>query len=139
MHGFALKHYQWATMLYSTTLRHAKRGMLHIWSCTLQGKLRIGLQEQGLLAALAQSVLLEREGASNRGGGLAQQLEEASQIVKQVYSECPTFDELVPALLEAPIKVGQQTCRQTLVVLTMHVTNSADITQDSSRSLLLPI
>ena len=70
-----------------------------------QGKLRIGLQEQGLLTALAHAVRLQREGATNKGGGLAEQLEQAAQIVKQVYSECPSFDELVPALLNAPIKV----------------------------------
>lgn len=68
----------------------------------LQGKLRIGLQEQGLLTALAQAVYLQREGA--KGTALAVHLEEAGQAVKQVYSECPSFDELVPALLSAPIQ-----------------------------------
>lgn len=70
----------------------------------MQGKLRIGLQEQGLLTALAQAVYLQREGA--KGTALAVHLEEAGQAVKQVYSECPSFDELVPALLSAPIQVS---------------------------------
>ena len=81
--------------------------------CILQGKLRIGLQEQGLLTALAHAVRLEREGVTNKAGDLAQRLEEAAQVLKQVYSECPSFDELVPALLSVPIKVRHPACLRT--------------------------
>ena len=63
------------------------------------------MQEQGLLTALAQAVLLEREGVSSAHGGLAQRLEQASQTLKQVYSECPSFNEVIPALLSVPIQV----------------------------------
>ncbi|KAK9808214.1 hypothetical protein WJX73_009727 [Symbiochloris irregularis] len=70
----------------------------------LQGKLRIGLQEQGLLVGLAQAAFLERESAGRDTSSLAPRLEAAAQTVKQVFSECPSLDELVPALLGGPIK-----------------------------------
>lgn len=71
-----------------------------------QGKLRIGLAEQTVLAALAQAVLLQRGGEqerSNRDGGLAGRLAAAEQAVKLAYSQCPSYDLLVPALLEHPV------------------------------------
>ncbi len=70
----------------------------------LQGKLRIGLAEQTVLVALAHAVLLHRQG--NKDSKLAGQLEEASQAVKYVYSQCPSYDQLVPALLNHPVSVS---------------------------------
>ncbi len=79
----------------------------------LQGKLRIGLAEQTVLAALAHAALLQRErlgdaaAAAAAGAGspeaLAAALERGAQTLKRVFSECPSFDELVPALLAAPV------------------------------------
>lgn len=68
----------------------------------LQGKLRIGLAEQSVLVALAHAAVLAR-GAAQPESELAGVLEEAAQLVKQAYSECPSFDDLVPALLQHPI------------------------------------
>lgn len=70
----------------------------------LQGKLRIGLGEETVLAALAHAAVLQKEGAQGSSETIAGRLERAAQIVKQVYSECPSYDELVPALLERPIE-----------------------------------
>eukprot|EP00803_Ostreobium_quekettii_P005909 evm.model.scf_59.10 EVM.evm.TU.scf_59.10 scf_59:60347-66969(+) len=66
---------------------------------SLQGKLRIGLAEQTVLTSLAHAVLLERDSTSGKGS-LAERLEKAAQTVKQVYSLCPTYNVVVPALLE---------------------------------------
>ncbi|KAK9814328.1 hypothetical protein WJX72_004071 [[Myrmecia] bisecta] len=66
----------------------------------LQGKLRIRLAEQTVLVALAHAVLLQRKGHDDKDGSLANQLESAAQVVKRVYSECPSHDEMVPALLK---------------------------------------
>ncbi|PRW32906.1 DNA ligase 1-like isoform B [Chlorella sorokiniana] len=71
----------------------------------LQGKLRIGLAEQTVLVALAHAAVLEKDGGiKGSSEAVAGRLEQASQIVKQVYSECPSFDELIPALLAHPIE-----------------------------------
>ncbi|KAG2493340.1 hypothetical protein HYH03_008474 [Edaphochlamys debaryana] len=67
---------------------------------SLQAKLRIGLAEQSVLVALAHAVQLHRHGADNDTGRLAERLEAAAQVVKQAYSECPSYDILIPALLE---------------------------------------
>ena len=72
----------------------------------LQGKLRIGLAEQTVLVALAHAVLLHRQGDPDKDGKLAGQLEEAAQAVKYVYSQCPSYDQLVPALLNHPVSVS---------------------------------
>ena len=72
----------------------------------LQGKLRIGLAEQTVLVALAQAVLLHRQGDKDKDGKLAGQLEESAQIVKYVYSQCPSYDQLIPALLTYPVSVS---------------------------------
>uniref|UniRef100_A0A383WI45 DNA ligase n=1 Tax=Tetradesmus obliquus TaxID=3088 RepID=A0A383WI45_TETOB len=70
---------------------------------SLQAKLRIGLAEQSVLVAIAHAVLLHKEGAKDKDGKLADRLEQASQAVKAAYSECPSYDMLIPALLDHPL------------------------------------
>lgn len=76
----------------------------------LQGKLRIGLAEQTVLVALAHAVELTNQSKGTDVShakkkllsveALAGQLEDAAQKVKLAYSRCPSYDELVPALLQ---------------------------------------
>ena len=73
--------------------------------CLVQGKLRIGLGAETVLVSLAHAVLLHKQGGSTGGGDLANKLEEAAQAVKLAYSQCPSYDKLVPALLEHPVEV----------------------------------
>lgn len=70
----------------------------------LQGKLRIGLAEQTVLVALAHAILLQKGKILESGDDIAAGLEEGARIVKSVYSECPSYDELIPALLSMPIQ-----------------------------------
>eukprot|EP00889_Picochlorum_renovo_P003003 jgi/Picre1/30033/NNA_005405.t1 len=70
----------------------------------LQGKLRIGLAEQTVLVSLAHATVLQRGGILDGNMNVAEKLEEASRIVKGVYSECPSYDDLVPALLSLKIE-----------------------------------
>ena len=47
-----------------------------------------------------------RSGDRDKDGKLAGQLEEAAQAVKYVYSQCPSYDQLIPALLNHPVSVS---------------------------------
>ncbi|KAK3265799.1 tRNA ligase [Cymbomonas tetramitiformis] len=68
---------------------------------SLQGKLRIGLAQQTVLVALAHAALMQEEATKpSTEGLLAERLDNAVNIVKQVYSECPTYDKLIPTMLE---------------------------------------
>lgn len=68
---------------------------------SLQAKLRIGLAEQSVLVALSHAVHLHRNGVKGaKDGRLAEALEAAAQAVKHAYSECPSYDVLIPALVE---------------------------------------
>ena len=57
------------------------------------------------MSALAHAQLLHREGGEDTEGGLANRLERAVQSVKQAVSQCPSYDVLIPALLEFPLEV----------------------------------
>ncbi len=59
-----------------------------------------------MVSALAHAVLLHRDGGSDADGGLANRLERAVQSVKQSVSQCPSYDVLIPALLQYPLQVG---------------------------------
>jgi len=74
----------------------------------LQGKLRIGLAQQTVVCALAHAALLQEAGA--RGEGLADRLNAAESTLKQVFSECPTWDLIIPALLRHGVAALPATC-----------------------------
>lgn len=75
----------------------------------LLGKLRIGLAESTVLTALAQAALLsgpsgqEARGIRNTEKLKAEMLK-ASDCVKMAFSELPSFDRLVPALLTDDVR-----------------------------------
>ena len=58
-----------------------------------------------MLVALAHAVLLHNSKEKVKPEALANQLERASQAVKLAYSQCPSYDKLVPALLQYPVEV----------------------------------
>ncbi|XP_031400677.1 DNA ligase 1-like isoform X2 [Punica granatum] len=81
----------------------------------LQTKLRIGLAEQTLLAALGQAAVYA-EKHSKPPSDIQSPLEEAAKIVKQVYSVLPVYDKIVPALLSDGVWNLRKTCTFTLGV-----------------------
>ena len=81
---------------------------------SLQGKLRIGLAQQTVTQSLAHAIVLHGDaGKKKKGAELADALGAAFDVLKQVFSECPTFDQIVPALLEVGIEGLQERCKFT--------------------------
>ncbi|KAH7294025.1 hypothetical protein KP509_28G053000 [Ceratopteris richardii] len=77
-----------------------------------QGNLRIGLAEQTVLVALAHAAVLT-EKPPVAAAQLPGRLEQAAQIIKQVYSNLPDFDQIVPALLRVGIQDLSEVCHFT--------------------------
>ncbi len=87
----------------------------------LQGKLRVGLAQQTVVTAVAHAALLQEHTAAAQAPDatalsrlnatpLADRLGEAAAVLSQVFSECPTWDLIVPALLEGGIMALPSTC-----------------------------
>ena len=86
----------------------------------IQGKLRIGLAEQTVLTALAHAVALTPPAKQPDVGDLRTTLKDDNQTaltldravltVKRVFSECPSYDEMIPALLRAPVESLPEAC-----------------------------
>lgn len=84
----------------------------------LLGDLRVGLQLQTIIASVAHAALLQEEAATAsadtpaalRGTGLADRLSAADATLKQVHSECPSWDLIIPALLRDGVQKLPQTC-----------------------------
>ena len=87
----------------------------------MQGKLRIGLAEQSVISALAQAIVLTPPSktlpppildASQKMSApkLQAALTEAVELMKQVVSECPSYDMIIPALLEHPLSELHDYC-----------------------------
>merc|ERR1711971_786998 len=90
----------------------------------LAGKLRIGLAEQSVLQALAQACVQTPPGQdyppakhtvhkNSEGEKFKEELGRESLKLKTAYCECPTYDILLPALLEAGIEGLGARCRLT--------------------------
>ena len=87
-----------------------------------QGRLRVGLAENTILIALAHAIVLTPpytpEGeekvvdmtAKKSLSKLAIELEESENLIRQVYSECPDFDLIVPTLLTKPLSELHSVC-----------------------------
>ncbi|KAJ7071047.1 hypothetical protein C8F01DRAFT_1362831 [Mycena amicta] len=83
---------------------------------SLEGKLRIGNAERSVVVALAHAaVLVEREKSGNKWSKekLESKLEEGANTLKSVYSELPSYDEVIPALLQHGIKDLRDHCKLT--------------------------
>ncbi|KAL6561008.1 tRNA ligase [Orobanche gracilis] len=78
----------------------------------LPAKLRIGYAEQTLLAALGQAAVYTEE-HSTAPPEIQSPFEEASKIVKQVYSVLPDYDKIISALLTHGVWELPKTCNFT--------------------------
>jgi DNA ligase-1 len=79
---------------------------------SLQGKLRIGLAEKTVIAALAHAVVLSAE--NYRGGAISSTLEakmnKANETIRSVYAEVPNYDVIIPILLKDGIEELPKKC-----------------------------
>ncbi|CAJ1979233.1 unnamed protein product [Sphenostylis stenocarpa] len=78
----------------------------------LQAKLRIGYGEQTLLAALGQAAVYTEE-HSKPPPDIQSPLDEASEIVKQVYSVLPDYDKIISALFAEGLWMLPKNCKFT--------------------------
>ncbi|KAI1116037.1 ATP-dependent DNA ligase [Nemania sp. NC0429] len=76
----------------------------------LEGKLRLGLAEKTVLVAIAQAVIfheMEQKGKVPT----TTQIEEAETLLKSVYSELPSWDVIIPAMVKDGIMNLKDTCK----------------------------
>ncbi|KZT50475.1 DNA ligase I [Calocera cornea HHB12733] len=81
---------------------------------SLEGKLRIRLAERTVLVAVAWAMVLRDLGPKMRSKEqLTIELEEGANVVKSVYSELPSYEHVIPALLEGGIVGLRERCKLT--------------------------
>ncbi|KAJ7357351.1 hypothetical protein DFH08DRAFT_772082 [Mycena albidolilacea] len=81
---------------------------------SLEGKLRIGNAERSVVVALAHAaVLAEKDKAGKKWSTdkLVKRLEEGANTIKSVYSELPSYDEVIPALLKYGVQDLHDHCK----------------------------
>lgn len=77
---------------------------------TLEGKLRLGLAEKTVVVAVAQAMIfhdMSQEGKIPSTADLAK----AEAMLKTVYSELPSYEVIIPAMLEHGIMNLRENCR----------------------------
>ncbi|KAF1364971.1 ATP-dependent DNA ligase [Lizonia empirigonia] len=77
---------------------------------TLEGKLRLGLAEKTVVVALAQAVKFHEMSQKGKTPSTAD-LAEAESTLKTVYSELPSYEVIVPAMLEHGLSNLRNNCR----------------------------
>ncbi|CAE6443504.1 hypothetical protein ACGC1H_006104 [Rhizoctonia solani] len=83
---------------------------------SLEGKLRIRLAERTVLVALAQACVLAdnfKDVEKWSHEDLGAKCDEGVEILKSVYSEIPSYDIVIPALLTGGMDTLQETCKLT--------------------------
>lgn len=83
---------------------------------SLEGKLRIGLAERSVLVSLARAIVISKLGkniSKLSQESLAKQLEDGTEVVKAVYSELPSYDLVIPALLKGGVEGLRTECKLT--------------------------
>lgn len=77
---------------------------------TLEGKMRLGLAEKTVVVAVAQAVLFHEMSLEGKTPSTAD-LANAEAILKTVYSELPSYEVIIPAMLEHGITKLRENCR----------------------------
>jgi DNA ligase-1 len=76
----------------------------------LEGKLRLGLAERTVLVSLAQAAVCHEADKKGKVPSTTD-LENGESVLKTVYSELPSYDVIIPAMLEHGIQKLRETCK----------------------------
>lgn len=76
----------------------------------LEGKLRLGLADKTVIVSLAQAMICHEAEQKGKVPSTAE-MEKAEAILKTVYSELPSYDVIIPAMLESGILNLRDTCK----------------------------
>ncbi|KAH6627773.1 ATP-dependent DNA ligase [Chaetomium tenue] len=76
----------------------------------LEGKLRLGLAERTVIVSLAQA-MVAHEAAQKGGVPSSGDIEKGESILKTVYSELPSYDVIIPAMVEHGIQNLREHCK----------------------------
>ncbi|KAM0349357.1 hypothetical protein ACHAPU_003766 [Fusarium lateritium] len=76
----------------------------------LEGKLRLGLAERTVLVSLAQAIVAHEADVKGKVPSTSD-LEKGESILKTVYSELPSYDVIIPAILEHGIMKLRENCK----------------------------
>ena len=76
----------------------------------LEGKLRLGLAEKTVIIALAQAVVTHEASKKNKATS-TEQLAKGEAALKLVYSELPSYEVIIPAMLEHGIMSLHDSCK----------------------------
>ncbi|CAK7267125.1 ATP-dependent DNA ligase Cdc17 [Sporothrix epigloea] len=77
----------------------------------LEGKLRLGLAERTVLVSLAQAVVHHEAQVAGKTAATPADVEKAEAMLKTVYSELPSYDIVVPAMLAHGIMHLKENCK----------------------------
>ncbi|KAJ5386875.1 hypothetical protein N7509_009416 [Penicillium cosmopolitanum] len=77
----------------------------------LEGKLRLGLAEKTVLVALAQAVVTHEAAVKGEKAPSPEKMAEGEAVLKTVYSQMPTYEEIVPAMIEGGIFNLPEVCK----------------------------
>lgn len=77
----------------------------------LEGKLRLGLAEKTVLVALAHAMVIHETEKKGNKLPSSEELANGESILKTVYSELPSYEVIVPAMLEHGIFNLRENCK----------------------------
>ncbi|KAI4263682.1 MAG: hypothetical protein L6R42_001181 [Xanthoria sp. 1 TBL-2021] len=77
----------------------------------LEGKLRLGLAEKTVLVALAHAMVIHETEKKGKKLPSSEQLAKGEAILKTVYSELPSYEVIIPAMLEHGIFHLRENCK----------------------------
>ncbi|KAL9032004.1 MAG: hypothetical protein Q9196_000017 [Gyalolechia fulgens] len=77
----------------------------------LEGKLRLGLAEKTVLVALAHAMVIHESERKGKSLPSSEQLAKGEAILKTVYSELPSYEVIIPAMLEHGIFRLRENCK----------------------------